>query len=250
MQLSDQEIEYMRVAGKMTANALKYASTLVKPGISTYELDKLVHEYIIKNGGKPAFYLHDGFPNACCISVNEVVVHGIPSKYRILEEGDIVSVDTGVIYNGYYGDSARTFPVGKISAELEKLVSVTEECFYKGIEKLKVGGFLGDASQAIQKYAESNGFSVVRELVGHGIGKELHMEPQIPNYGVAGRGYVLKDNMCLAIEPMINLGKKDILMKNDGWTIFTKDYKPSAHYENTVLLTKNGVEILTIWTII
>ena len=246
MQLSNQEIEYMRVAGKMTANALKYAGTLIKPGISTYELDKLVHEYIIKNDGIPAFYLHDGFPNACCISVNEVVVHGIPSKDRILKEGDIVSVDTGVIYNGYFGDSARTFPVGKISDELEKLIKVTKESFFKGIEKLKVGGFLGDVSQAIQQHAESNGFSVVRELVGHGIGKELHMEPQIPNYGVAGKGFVLKENMFLAIEPMINLGKKDILMKNDGWTIFTKDFKPSAHYENTILLTKNGVEILTI----
>lgn len=243
---SNQEIEYMRVAGKMTANALKYASTLIKPGISTYELDKLVHEYIIKNDGIPAFYLHDGFPNACCISVNEVVVHGIPSKEKILKEGDIVSVDTGVIYKGYFGDSARTFPVGKINTEVEKLIKVTEECFFKGIEKLKVGGYLGDVSQAIQQHAESNGFSVVRELVGHGIGKELHMEPQIPNYGVGGKGYKLKENMFLAIEPMINLGKKDILMKNDGWTIFTKDYKPSAHYENTILLTNEGVEILTI----
>lgn len=246
MQLTSQEIEYMRIAGKMTADALKYAKTLVKPGISTFELDKLVHEYIIKNDGQPAFYLHDGFPNACCISVNEVVVHGIPSKDKILQEGDIVSIDTGVIYKGYYGDSARTFAVGKISKELEKLITVTEECFFKGVEKLKVGAFLGDASEAIQKHAESNGFSVVRELVGHGIGKHLHMEPQVPNYGISGRGYVLKENMCLAIEPMINLGRKEILMKNDGWTIFTRDLMPSAHYENTVLLTKNGVEILTI----
>lgn len=246
MQLSNQEIEYMRIAGKMTADALKYAKTLIKPGISTYELDKSVHEYIIKNGGIPAFYLHDGFPNACCISVNEVVVHGIPSKDKILKEGDIVSVDTGVIYNGYFGDSARTYPVGKIDAKVERLLVVTEECFFKGVEKLKVGVHLGDVSQAIQEHAETNGFSVVRELVGHGIGKELHMEPQVPNYGTAGKGYVLKENMCLAIEPMINLGKKNILIKDDGWTIYTQDAKPSAHYENTVLLTQKGVEILTI----
>ena len=246
MQLSNQEIEYMRVAGKLTADALKYASTLVRPGISTYELDKLVHEYIIKSGAKPAFYLHDGFPNACCISVNEVVVHGIPSKDKILHEGDIVSIDTGVIYNGYYGDSARTFGVGKVSDEVSKLIRVTEECFFKGVEKIKVGGYLGDVSNAIQNHAESNGFSVVRELVGHGIGKELHMEPQVPNYGLPNRGYILKENMCIAIEPMINLGKKNILLKEDGWTIFTQDGKPSAHYENTVLITKNGVEILTL----
>lgn len=246
MQLSEKEIECMRVAGAMTASALKFAQTVIKPGITTFELDKLVHEYIIKNGGIPAFYNHDGFPNACCISVNEVVVHGIPSKDKVLKEGDIVSVDTGVIYNGYYGDSARTFPVGEISKEKQDLIRVTEECFFKGIEKLKVGSHLGDVSWAIQEHAEANGFTVVRELVGHGIGNQLHMEPQVPNYGTAGKGYILKENECLAIEPMINLGKRNILIKNDGWTIFTQDGKPSAHYENTVLLTKNGVEILTI----
>lgn len=249
MQLTNKEIEYMRIAGKMTGDALRYAQSLIKSGISTYELDKMVHEYIIKNGGYPAFYLHDGFPNACCISVNEVVVHGIPSKTEILKDGDIVSVDTGVIYKGYYGDAARTFAVGEISSEKAKLIKVTEECFYKGIEKLKVDAHLGDVSSAIQQHAESNGFSVVRELVGHGIGKELHTEPQIPNYGICGKGYILKENECLAIEPMINLGKKNVYIKGDGWAVYTKDKKPSSHYENTVLLTKNGVEILTLWNL-
>lgn len=246
MQLTNQEIENMRIAGKMTADALKYAETLVKVGISTYELDKLVHEYIIKNGGIPAFYGEDGFPNACCISVNEVVVHGIPSKTQILKEGDIVSVDTGVKYNGYYGDAARTFPVGKIDAKVEKLVKVTQECFYKGLEKLKVGARVGDVAHAVQEHAEKNGFSVVRELVGHGIGKELHLEPQVPNYGISGKGYVFEENTCICIEPMINLGKKNIFIRNDGWTIYTQDGMPSAHYENTILVTKNGVEILTL----
>jgi methionyl aminopeptidase len=246
MQLSEQQIEYMRIAGKMTANALKYAQTLIKPGISTYELDKLVHEYIIKNGGIAAFYKHDGFPSACCISVNDVVVHGIPSKHIVLKEGDIVSIDVGVVYNGYYGDAARTFPVGQISKPKQELIRVAEECFYKGIEKLKVGGYLGDVSWAIQEHAEKNGFSVVRELVGHGIGNQLHMDPQIPNYGHPGKGYILKQNQCLAIEPMINLGKRNVVLLDDGWTVCTADGQPSVHYENTVLLTANGVEILTL----
>lgn len=246
MQLKESELENMRIAGKMTGDVLRYAETLIKPGLSTFELDKLAHEYIIEHGGKPAFLGQDGFPNANCISVNDVVVHGIPSKEQILKEGDIVSFDTGVIYNGYYGDAARTFLVGKVSPEVEKLVNVTKESFFKGIEKLKIGAHLGDVSHAIQEHAEKNGFSVVRELVGHGIGRELHMDPQVPNYGLAGRGYILKENEAIAIEPMINLGKKNIWIRNDGWTIITQDGKPSAHYENTVLLTKNGVEILTL----
>lgn len=246
MQLFENEIENMRQAGKLTSEALKYAETLVKPNVSTLEIDKKVHEFIIKNNGEAAFYNHDGFPGACCMSVNEVVVHGIPSKEVILKEGDIISIDVGVKFNGYYGDSARTFAVGQISPEKQKLITVAQECFFKGLEKLKVGAHMGDVSEAIQKHAESNGFSVVRELVGHGIGKELHMDPQVPNYGTSGKGYVLEENICLAIEPMINLGKKHIVMRSDGWTIATADGKPSAHYENTVLLTKNGVEILTL----
>jgi methionyl aminopeptidase len=235
----------MRESGKKTSELLSYAKTLVKPGVSTLELNQALAEYMHKLGVIPAFLNQDGFPGVACISVNEVVVHGIPSKSVVLKEGDIVSVDLGVIINGYYSDAARTFPVGKINEEVEKLIKTTEECFFKGVDQLKVGGDLENVSIAIQNHAESNGYSVVRELVGHGIGKKLHMEPQIANYKT-GRSYILQENTCLAIEPMINLGKKDIAMKADGWTIFTRDFKPSAHYENTVLLTKNGVEILTL----
>lgn len=245
MALSEKEIEYMREAGKKTSQVLKYAETLVKPGVSTYEIDKALHKYMIDLGLEPAFLNQYGFPGVACLSVNEVVVHGLPSKEVILKEGDIISVDIGVKINGYYSDAARTFPVGKVSEEVLKLVRTTEECFFKGIENLKVGESLQKVSIAIQKHAESNGYSVVRELVGHGIGNELHLEPQVPNYKT-GENYILQENICLAIEPMINLGKKAIAMKQDGWTVFTQDYKPSAHYENTVLLTKNGVEILTL----
>lgn len=243
--LNEQEIEYMRQAGKKTAELLNYAKTLIKPGISTFELNQALQNQMKALGVEPAFLNQDGFPGVACISVNEVVVHGMPSKKVVLKEGDIVSVDLGVIINGYYSDAARTFPVGKISDELKKLIKTTEECFFKGVEKLKVGADLEEASIAIQNHAESNGYSVVRELVGHGIGNKLHMEPQIANYKT-GKSYILQENTCLAIEPMINLGKKEIAMKADGWTIFTIDLKPSAHYENTVLLTKEGVEILTL----
>ncbi|MGI5841970.1 MAG: type I methionyl aminopeptidase [Christensenellales bacterium] len=245
MGLTEKEIEYMREAGRLAGNALRYAKSVIKPGISTQELDNLLHNYIIENKGISAFYHYEGFPGSTCISVNDVVVHGIPSNKIILKEGDIVSVDLGVKYKGYYSDCARTFPVGKISPEVEKLIKVTEECFYKGIEQLQVGAPLQNCSVAIQKHAEKNGFSVVRELVGHGIGKELHMDPQIPNYKTGHNTYILEENTCLAIEPMINMGKKEIYLHNDDWTISTRDGKPSAHYENTVLLTKNGVEILT-----
>lgn len=246
MPLNEQEIALMRIACKKAGDALRYAKTLIKPGISTLELDKLIYEYIIENDGQPAFLNHDGFPNTICASVNEVVVHGIPSNKVILKEGDIISVDLGVKYKGYYSDAARTFPVGEISKEKQKLIDVTVQSFYEGIKKLKTGVHLGDVSAAIQNYAEQNGMSVVRELVGHGIGKQLHMDPQVPNFGTEGHGVVLEKNICLAIEPMINLGKKNILISSDGWTIFTKDRSPSAHYENTVLLTENGVEILTL----
>lgn len=245
MALSDKEIEYMREAGKKTSEVLKFAESLIKPGLSTYEIDEALHKYMLELGLEPAFLNQYGFPGVACLSVNEVVVHGLPSKEVILQEGDIISVDIGVKINGYYSDAARTFPVGQVDEKVLKLIQTAEECFYKGIENLKVGESLQKVSIAIQKHAESNGYSVVRELVGHGIGKELHMEPQIPNYKT-GKDYILKENTCLAIEPMINLGKKAIAMKQDGWTVFTQDYKPSAHYENTVLLTKNGVEILTL----
>lgn len=246
IQLTQPEILLMRKAGQITRDALDYAKTLIKPGISTLDLDNLVKKFIINCGGSPSFLGYEGFPASICTSVNEMVVHGIPSKDVVLQEGDIISVDVGVIYKGYNGDAARTFPVGKISPEKAKLIEVTKECFFEGIRQLKVGERLGKVSHAIQIYAEKHGYSVVRELVGHGIGKKMHMSPNIPNYGKDTDGPIIPENVCLAIEPMINLGKKDIAMLQDGWGIVTRDRKPSAHYENTVLVTKNGVEILTL----
>ena len=242
IQLTQSEIVLMRKAGQITRDALDYAKTLIKPGISTLDLDNLVKKFIINCGGSPSFLGYEGFPASICTSVNEMVVHGIPSKDVVLQEGDIISVDVGVIYKGYNGDAARTFPVGKISPEKAKLIEVTKECFFEGIRQLKVGERLGKVSHAIQVYAEKHGYSVVRELVGHGIGKKMHMSPNIPNYGKDTDGPIIPENVCLAIEPMINLGKKDIAMLQDGWGIVTRDHKPSAHYENTVLVTKNGVE--------
>lgn len=246
IQLTQSEIVLMRKAGQITRDALDYVKTLIKPGISTLDLDNLVKKFIINCGGSPSFLGYEGFPASICTSVNEMVVHGIPSKDVVLQEGDIISVDVGVIYKGYNGDAARTFPVGKISPEKAKLIEVTKECFFEGIRQLKVGERLGKVSHAIQVYAEKHGYSVVRELVGHGIGKKMHMSPNIPNYGKDTDGPIIPENVCLAIEPMINLGKKDIAMLQDGWGIVTRDHKPSAHYENTVLVTKNGVEILTL----
>lgn len=245
-QLTESEIVLMRKAGALTRDALNYAQTLIKPGISTLELDNLIKKFIINSGGSPSFLGYEGFPGSICASVNEMVVHGIPSNKIILKEGDIISVDVGVIYKGYNGDAARTFPVGKISPEKARLIEVTKQCFFEGIAQLQVGKRLGQVSHAIQKYAESHGYSVVRELVGHGIGKQMHMSPNIPNYGKETDGPIVPENVCLAIEPMINMGRKEIAMLEDGWGIVTRDHKPSAHYENTVLVTKNGVEILTL----
>lgn len=240
------EIVLMKKAGEITRDALNYVKTLIKPGVSTLYLDKSVEKYIIDRGGIPSFLNYDGFPNSICASVNDMIVHGIPSEESILKEGDIISVDVGVIYKGYNGDAARTFPVGKISSEKQRLINVTEECFFEGIKNLKVGERLGKLSHAIQKHAEKNGYSVVRELVGHGIGKKMHEPPNVPNYGKESDGPVVTKNSCIAIEPMINMGKKEIRMLSDGWGIVTKDGLPSAHYENTVLITENGVEILTL----
>lgn len=243
---TEQDIQGMRKANKIVSDALKYAETLICPGISTYELDKLIEKYIIDKGAIPSFKGHEGYPASICASVNDVVVHGIPSKDIILKEGDIISIDIGTIVDGYNGDAARTFPVGKISQEKQKLIDVTKQCFFEGIKELTVGAKLGNLGNAIQTYAESNGYGVVRELVGHGIGHEMHEEPQVPNFGQRNKGVTVKENMCLAIEPMINMGKRDIYIKKDGWTIATADGKPSAHYENTVIVTSKGVEILSL----
>ncbi len=240
------ELVLMKKAGEITKNALNYAKTLIKPNISTLELDKKIKEYIISCGATPTFLGYEGYPASICASVNEMVVHGIPSDKVILKEGDIVSIDVGATYKGFNGDAARTFPVGKISEEKARLIKVTEECFFEGIKQLVVGGKLGELSYAIQQHAEKNGYSVVRELVGHGIGRNMHEWPNVPNYGRKDEGPTLVENMCLAIEPMINMGKKDIYMLRDGWGIVARDHKPSAHYENTVILTLTGVEILTL----
>lgn len=243
---TEQDIEGMKKANIIVRDALLYAETLIRPGISTSQLDKLIEKFIIDNGAVPSFKGYDGYPASICASVNEVVVHGIPSEQIILKDGDIISIDIGAIYKGYNGDAARTFPVGEISPEKKKLIEVTKQSFFEGIKHLRVGCRLGELSNAIQTYAESFGYGVVRELVGHGIGYNMHEEPEVPNYGKKNKGVIVKENMCLAIEPMINMGERYVYIKDDGWTIVTADGAPSAHYENTVMVTKNGVEILTL----
>lgn len=244
--LSPAELVLVKKACEITRDALNYAETIIKPGVSTKELDILIEKFIIESGGRPASKGYEGFPGATCISVNDMVVHGIPSFKTILQEGDIVSVDIVVEYKGYHGDAARTFPVGKISSEKQRLIDVTKECFFKGIENLKTGHRLGELSHAIQFHAESNGYSVVRELVGHGIGKKMHEPPNIPNYGKVTDGPLVTDNAVLAVEPMINMGRKEVWLVEDGWGVVTRDGKPSAHYENTVHVTKDGIEIWTL----
>lgn len=241
-----EQINLMRKACQITKKTLEYAATLVKPLVSTLSIDKLLKKFIIDSGATPSFLGYQGFPASSCISVNDVVVHGIPSENVILQEGDIVSIDVGVLYKGFNGDAARTFPVGKISKEKQKLIEVTKQSFFEGISNLKVGEKLGKLSSAIQKFAERHGYSVVRELVGHGIGKNMHEAPNVPNYGKETEGITIPENIFLAIEPMINMGRREIYIESDGWTIRTQDGLPSAHYENTVLVTKNGVEILTL----
>jgi methionyl aminopeptidase len=242
---SQTEIEKMRKAGAIVGQVLKEIEELVKPGISTFDLDVFAQTRTKELGAKPAFKGYHGFPGTLCISVNEEVVHGIPSKKRILNDGDIVGLDFGVILDGWFGDSARTFPVGKINADAAKLLEVTEKSLYLGIEEARAGQHLFDIGHAIQNYVESFGFSVVREFVGHGIGKNLHEDPQVPNFGSRGKGMLLKPGMVLAIEPMINVGKPGVRVLPDGWTAVTVDKKLSAHFEHTIAITETGTEILT-----
>ncbi|WP_291633234.1 type I methionyl aminopeptidase [Clostridium sp.] len=242
---NDMEIQYMRSAGKVVAETLEIIEQVIKPGITTAEIDKLAEEFIMKQGAKPSFKGYCGFPASICTSVNDEVVHGIPTN-RILLEGDIISIDCGAILNGYHGDAARTFPVGKISNEAAMLIEVTKNSFFKGVEKAVVGNGLSDISAAIQRYAEGYGYSVVRDFVGHGIGKSMHEDPEIPNYGTPSRGPKLVHGMVLAIEPMINIGKHYVKVKSNKWTVVTRDVSLSAHYENTVAILKNGPEILTL----
>lgn len=241
---SPEEIEIMKKAGKLVAQTHQKIQELAKPGITTEELDRIAEEYIIKSGGQPAFKGYGGFPASICASVNEEVVHGFPGS-RALEEGDILSVDIGAIVEGYVGDAARTLPIGKISSGREKLIRVTKESFFEGIKFAKEGYRLSDISNAVQQHVESNGFSVVREYVGHGVGQEMHEDPPIPNYGRPGRGPRLKRGMILAIEPMVNAGTYRVKTLSNDWTVVTIDGKSSAHYENTIAITDGEPEILT-----
>jgi len=235
----------MRQACKITAAARALAGDMVKPGVSTKQIDKAVCDFIASQGAKPSFLRYNGFPASACISVNNTVIHGIPGEY-VLREGDIVSVDVGAYYQGFHGDCAATFPCGAISAKAEKLIQVTKQSFYEGIRFAKRGHRVSDISHAIQTYVESNGYSVVRSFVGHGVGAQLHEEPEVPNFGAAGRGPRLIPGMTLAIEPMVNEGVFDVHILKDGWTTVTADGKLSAHYENTVLITDGEPEILTV----
>jgi methionyl aminopeptidase len=241
---SPREIEKMRTAGRIVAELLDLISENIRPGVSTRALDKLAADYFRKSGARPAFLGYQGFPANICVSIDDEVVHGIPSG-RKLVEGQIVSIDAGAVIDGYFGDSARTFAVGEISKENAMLLEVTSEALQKGIQQCRVGKRLGDLSATIQKFVESHGFSVVRDLVGHGIGRKMHEEPQVPNYGEPGSGIEFKEGLVLAIEPMINRGRYEIRILPDGWTIVTADGSNSAHFEHTVAITSDGPEILT-----
>jgi methionyl aminopeptidase len=242
---NDMEIQYMRDAGKVVSGVLALIEQVVKPGITTEDLDKLADEFIIKQGAKPSFKGYCGFPASICTSVNNEVVHGIPTN-RSLLEGDIISIDCGAVLNGYHGDAARTFPVGKVSDEAARLIEVTKNSFFKGASKAVVGNRLSDISAAIQCYAQENGYSVVRDFVGHGIGTSMHEDPEVPNYGTPSKGPKLVHGMVLAIEPMINMGKHYVKVESNKWTVVTRDGSLSAHYENTVAILKQGPEILTL----
>ena len=242
---SKEHLAVMKKAGQITGQALYLAGQAVREGVTTAQLDRIVREHIEKCGAKPSFLGYGGFPASACISVNEQVIHGIPSEKKILHEGDIVKIDVGAYYKGFHGDAARTFPVGRISSEAEKLIEVTRKCFYIGAGQAVIDNRIGDIGAAVQKYAEENGFSVVRRYVGHGVGRDLHEDPEVPNYGTAGRGARLYEGMVLAIEPMINAGTFRVKELADKWTVVTEDGKLSAHYENTVAITENGPELLT-----
>lgn len=243
---TSRELSIMRKAGKISQTALRLAGEAVQPGTSTWELDKIVHSYITKMGATPSFLHYNGFPASACISVNDVVIHGIPKKETILKRGDIVSIDVGACYKGFHGDNAWTFPCGEISEEAKALLDATERSLFLGIEKARPGNRVGDVGRAVQEYAEARSYSVVREFTGHGVGAEMHEDPSVPNYGTPGRGVRLTAGMVIAIEPMINQGRREIEVKPDGWTVVTKDGSLSAHFEHTVAITPQGPVILTL----
>ncbi len=241
---TEEEIELIKASAQVLGKAHAEVASWIKPGVSTLRLDSIAEAYIRDCGGEPSFKGYNGFPSSLCISTNEVVVHGFPSKYE-LKEGDIISVDCGVKLNGYHSDSAYTYPIGEVSEEVMNLLSSTKMSLYKGIEEAVDGSRIGDLGFGIQNFVEQRGYSVVRELVGHGVGKSLHESPEVPNYGKRGKGIKLKEGMVLAIEPMINLGVKGVVQEKDGWTIRTSDRKYSAHFEHTVVVRKGKAEVLT-----
>lgn len=238
------EIEYLRVAGEIVGDTHKYLIPYLKPGITTKKIDSLARDYIIKRGAFPSCYHYDGYPGNICISVNDEVVHGIPGS-RKLCDGDIVTLDICACYKGYHGDSAWTYPIGNISEEKKYLLEHTEKSLYEGLSQIRSGAHIGDIGEAVQTYAESHNLGVVKELVGHGVGTNLHEDPDVPNYGKRNTGPILKEGMVIAVEPMINLGTADVYLLDDNWTVVTADQRPSAHFEHTVLITKDGYEILT-----
>ena len=240
------ELSVMREACRISAGALKIIGQAIEPGVTTAELDRIAEEYIRSQGAVPNFKNYQGYPATACISVNNEVIHGIPSKKRKICQGDIVSVDLGAEFGGYHGDNAATFAVGDVSAEAKRLINTTRESLYEGIKMARAGGRIGDISYAIQSYVEARGFSVVRDFVGHGIGTALHEAPEVPNFGIPGRGIRLLPGMTIAIEPMINVGKPDVKVLPDGWTVLTKDGSLSAHFEHTVAITSDGPQIMTI----
>ncbi|MDX9872044.1 MAG: type I methionyl aminopeptidase [Clostridia bacterium] len=245
IQKSERELKYLYDAGQLVAKTHQEVAKALKPGVTTWELDQAAEKFILKNQAVPAFKGYNGFPASICASINEEVVHGIPSRLRQVKSGDIISVDIGAVVNNYVGDAAVTLPVGEIDAEVQKLLDVTQEALQKGIEQALVGNRLSDISHAVQSHAEANGFSVVRDFVGHGIGRKMHEEPQIPNFGPPGRGPRLKAGMALAIEPMVNMGTYEVETLLDNWTVVTKDKKWSAHFEHTIAVTEEGPWILT-----
>lgn len=242
---TSREISLMREAGRVTARALKLAGEAVEPGVTTEEIDSVVRKYIESQGATPSFLGYDGFPASTCISVNNVVIHGIPSKKCVLKKGDIVSIDVGACLNGFHGDNAWTYPCGDISRQAQDLLDATRESLFEAINVAQIGARIGDIGSTVQKYVEARGYSVVRKFVGHGVGVDIHEDPAVPNYGEAGRGQRLSEGMVIAIEPMINMGGEDVKTLNDGWTVVTVDGKLSAHFEKTIAITRDGPLILT-----
>ena len=242
---SNREIELMKEAGHICILAHNAIEKAIKPGISTLELDKIAYDVITSNGATPSFLNYNGYPASICASINEMVIHGIPKKHTILKNGDIISIDIGACFKGYHGDCARTHLVGEVSPEVKQLVEVTKQSFFEGLKFARPNNRLSDISHAIEQYIKQFGYGIVEEFTGHGIGRHLHEDPSVPNYGASGHGPVLKKGMTIAIEPMVNMGSRHVRMLKDGWSVVTRDSKPSAHYENTILITDDGYEILT-----